>query len=50
MQPPGWLQRALHFPAFFIAVLVLYWGPVLATLTGRINLLQRKKRNDLLCT
>ena len=42
-----WLGLALRLPAFLLAGLALYWAFVLAALTGRVNLLRRRGRNDL---
>lgn len=40
------LRWALRLPAFVLATLALYWAMVLALLTGRVNLLRRRGRND----
>ncbi|GAB4821613.1 hypothetical protein N2152v2_008659 [Parachlorella kessleri] len=51
MKPqPSWLLWALGFPSFFLSFLLLYWAVVLAVLTGHINPLRRRGRNDLFCT
>ena len=46
--PAGWL---LHLPSFVLALLLMFWAPIAAALTGRLGFLRgrgpNKGRNDL---